>query len=174
MVKTKQIVIFLFFMRKLLSSPLWPCFCILYFLLTQVKLKCLVGKQILLTDTIRQQGRTALRMCVFISLFKYFLAWTLILTLKFRCSYHDNTWTTPYTHKQDFKKWHWELGGDVLEYHYHEFIAKLVPGHLIFKFFLLLFNLGWSRSCTAWPWYASTVEEISSNNKLLANLVITL
>ena len=53
-------------------------------------------------------------------------------------------------------------------------IAKLVPGHLIFKFFLLLFNLGWSRSCTAWPWYASTNEEILSNNKLLENIVITL
>ena len=53
-------------------------------------------------------------------------------------------------------------------------IGKLVPGHLIFKFFLLLFNLGWSRSCTAWPWYASTNEEISSNNKLLENIVITL
>ena len=53
-------------------------------------------------------------------------------------------------------------------------IVKLVPGHLIFKFFLLFFNLGWSRSCTAWPWYASTNEEISSNNKLLENIVITL
>ena len=53
-------------------------------------------------------------------------------------------------------------------------IAKLVPGHLIFKFFLLLFNLGWSRSCTAWPWYASTNKETSNNNKLLENIVITL
>lgn len=35
----------------------------------------------------------------------------------------------------------------------------LVPGHLIFKLFLLLFNLGWGRSCAAWPCHAATVNK---------------
>ena len=67
-----------------------------------------------------------------------------------------------------------ETSGSIKCWLFSQAIAKLLPGHLIFKFFLLLFNLGWSRSCTAWPGYASTNEEISNNNKLIENIVIIL
>lgn len=38
------------------------------------------------------------------------------------------------------------------------FYEFALPGHLVFKLFLLLLNLGWGRSCTAWPCYAATVN----------------
>ena len=39
------------------------------------------------------------------------------------------------------------------------FCVFALPGHLVFKLFLLLLNLGWSRSCTAWSCYAATVNK---------------
>ena len=40
-------------------------------------------------------------------------------------------------------------------------VYVLIPGHLVFKLFLLLLNLGWGRSCAAWPWYAATVKGLN-------------
>lgn len=47
------------------------------------------------------------------------------------------------------------------------YVVTLLPGHLVFKLLLLLFNLGRGRSCTAWSCYAATVKKKAWNLMML-------